>query len=107
RGGRRPLGAQRAVVAVPGVEPGLVGQAAEDLGLQVGHQRVEVARVRGPPRAAGEQRVAGEQVRYAAGGRVAVEQGDRTRGVPHEVDDLQRTVADAYRVAVGQRLGGH
>ena len=37
--------------------------------------------------AAGEERVAGEQVRHPVG--VVVQQGDRARGVPHEVDDLE------------------
>src|SRR3712207_141516 len=36
-----PLGSQRGVVAVPGVEPGLVGEAVEELGPHVVDQRPE------------------------------------------------------------------
>ena len=37
----RPLDAERGVVAVAGVDPGLVGQPVEELGLDVGDQRRE------------------------------------------------------------------
>src|ERR1700761_229247 len=56
----RPLGPERCVPSVPGVDPGLVGQPVEDLFHQSGVQRVEpclvLVRV---PDAAGEQAMTG------------------------------------------------
>src|SRR4029450_9755100 len=61
---RRTLGAEGGVVAVAGVEPRLVGERAEDLRLDVVDQGPEVVGVTsGVAHAAGEERVAGEQVR--------------------------------------------
>src|SRR5262249_52212019 len=75
----RPLHTENTVVAVAGVEPGLVREHAEDALFEVVHQRAEVARTRGPSRTARKQRVAGEQVRDA--GRVPIQDGDGARGV--------------------------
>ena len=77
---RGPLGAQRRVLAVARVEPGVVRQPVEQLVLDV----VDQGARRCPARrsfadAAGEQRVAGDQVRVA--GRVVVQQRDRAGGV--------------------------
>ena len=53
--------------------------------------------------AAGEERVAGEQVRVA--GRVVVQQGDRAGRVAGERDHLERAVADGDGVAVAAPRG--
>lgn len=96
---RGALGAERAVLAVTRVEPGLVGQPVEKLPLDVVDELAEPLRVLlGVAHPAREERVPGEQVWHA--GRVAVEQRDRTRGVPLEVDHLQRAVADRHGVAI-------
>ena len=98
---RRALRAQRAVLAVARVEPGLVGQPVEQLVLDVVDEPAEASgSLSVLPTPPGKRRVAGEQVRGA--GRVAVEQRDRARRVPDEVDDLQRAVADRDGVAVGE-----
>src|SRR5215210_6477186 len=71
----RALGAQRRVVAVAGVEPGLVGEPVEQLGGDVVDQLPEgVVVVEGVADAAGEERVAGEEMRVPV--RVVVEKGD-------------------------------
>src|SRR5690606_5576072 len=83
---------------------GLIGQLVEQLAFHVVDQRREALRVAvrvADP--AGKQRVPGEQVRVAP--RVAVEQRYRTRGVAHQVDDLQAAFTHPYRVAVRDRAG--
>ena len=100
-GERGALGAERGVLAVAGVEPGLVGQPVEELVLDVVDQRREVAPRRPSvlPTPPGNRRVAGEQVRGA--GRVAVEQRDRARGVARPGGSPPaRTSPTAHRVAV-------
>src|SRR5690606_12046980 len=94
----RPLRAERGVVAVPRVEPRLVGQHVEHPLLDVGHQLLEVLRTRRLADTAGEQRVTGEQVRVPL--RVAVQQSDRTRRVATQVNDLELARADRDLVAV-------
>src|SRR4051812_3268652 len=81
----RALGPQRRVAAVAGIDPGLVGQPAEQLGVDVVDQRGEPRRVLlRVADAAGEQAVAGEQVRAV---RAQVKQRDRAGGVADEVDN--------------------
>src|SRR5512133_1581696 len=62
----RALRADRGVAAVAGIEPGLVGQPLEDLGLdlvdELGERRLVAEGVAHP---AGEERVAREEVRVA------------------------------------------
>src|SRR5437764_861084 len=96
----RTLGAEGGVVAVPGVDPRLVGKCVEDLLRHVIDQRLEVLRTRGAPDAAWEQAVAGKDVRPV---RPRVDERDRPGGVPDEVDDRQRAVAEAHLVAVLER----
>src|SRR4051794_3433691 len=82
------LVAEDRVVAVAGVEPGLVGEAVEDLGADVVEQRGEgVLVAEGVADATREQAVAGPQVRGAAG--VVVQQRDGAWGVADEVDHLE------------------
>src|SRR5690606_13482366 len=58
---RRAFGAEGAVVAVAGIEPGVVRQPVEDLPLDVVDEGLEVLLVaEGVADPAGEQRVAGE-----------------------------------------------
>src|SRR6478736_4799216 len=77
------LRADRRVVAVAGVEPGLVGQPLEDLGLdlvdELDERRLVAERVADPAR---EERVAREEMGVA--GRVVVQQGDRAGRVAGE-----------------------
>ena len=54
----RALGAERGVAAVPGVEPGVIGEHIEDLALNVTDEAGEVGRVApGVADAAGEGRM--------------------------------------------------
>ena len=79
-----------------GVEPRLVGEPVEELGLHVVEQAAEVVGVaEGVADATGEERVAGEQVRVAVG--VVVEQGDRAGRVAGEGDDLERASPTSTR----------
>ena len=98
----RALGAEGRVVAVAGVEPRVVGEPVEDLGGHLVEELGEgVGVAEGVADPAGEQRVAGEEVRVAAlGGRVVVEQRDRAGGVAGEGDHLEGAVADGDGVAL-------
>ena len=94
----RPLGTERGVLAVPRVHPRLVGQAAEYLGHHAVIQRGEALRVLlRVADAAGEQAVAGEQVRLR---RPGVAQRDAARRVADQVDHRQRRVAERDRVSL-------
>src|SRR3954467_2287842 len=95
----RTLAAEVRVVTVPGVEPGLVRQSVEHLGLEIVHQRGEARRVGGPPWPSRKQGVAGEQVWGAL--RVVIEQRNRSRGVPIYRDHLEAAVTDLDDVPVG------
>jgi DNA-binding transcriptional ArsR family regulator len=99
------FGAERGVTAVARVHPGLVGQAAEQLRADVAEQRREPLRVLlRVADAAGEQAVAGEQVRGLA---VRLEQQrDRAGGVTDQVDGGQLDVTDPDRVAVVDQVFG-
>src|SRR5690606_10863730 len=100
---RWPLGAERAVVAVTGIEPGLVGQPVEDLAFHVPDEGVEVLGVApGVSDATGEQRVAGEQVWRTAG--VLVEQRDGAGRVADEVNRLGGDRTDLDLVAGVDRV---
>jgi hypothetical protein len=55
----RALRAQGGVVAVPGVNPRLIGQPSEDALFEAGYEAVESLRGCCPPRAAGEQAATG------------------------------------------------
>jgi peptidoglycan/LPS O-acetylase OafA/YrhL len=101
------LGADRRVLPVARVDPGVVGQRSEepllDVVDQAGEPRGVLLRVADP---AGEQAVAGEHVR--AGIPAAPHQRDAPGGVPAQVDDVERLVADGDGVAVLDRPGdGH
>ena len=91
--------------AVARIHPGAIGQLGEDALLEVGDEAGEPLRiVVGVARAAGEQRVAGEQVRLV--GQLAaavVEQSDAAGRVAAQVNDRQAGVADGHRVAVVHR----
>ena len=100
----RALGAERGVLAVPGVHPCGVREPAEDLVGHVVDQGREASRVLlRVAHAAREQAVAGEQVRLRAG-RIA--KRDAAGRVTAQVDDGQRRVAEPYRVAVPDELIG-
>src|SRR3954447_8389362 len=94
----RTLAAEVRVVTVPGVEPGLVRQPVEHLGLEVVHQRGEARPVGGPSWSSRKQGVAGEQVWGAL--RIVIEQRNRSGGVPDEVDHLEAAVTDLDDVSV-------
>ena len=82
----RALGAEGGVLAVAGVDPGLIGQPVEQLGLDSRQQRGEPGRVLlRVADTAGEQAVAGEQVRAVAGPQ---QQGDAAGGVADQMDGL-------------------
>src|SRR5690606_41678423 len=67
-GERGPLAAERRVLAVAGVEPGGVREPVENAFLDIGEQLLEAGRVApGVADAAGEQAVAGDQVRGGGG----------------------------------------
>src|SRR6266567_3288440 len=88
-GDMRALGADGGVPAMAGVDPGAVRQLGEDAILEIGDELAESLRVAlGVTRPAGEQRVAGEQVRLV-GQRAArvVAQRDAAGRVPAQVDD--------------------
>src|SRR4051812_1284487 len=104
----RPFRAEGRVVAVPGIDPGPVGQRPEDLLLEAVHQAGECVRVvEGVARTAGEQAVAGEQMRCVRELAVrVVQQRDRPRRVPYQVDGPQAGVADPDDVAVVHELLG-
>ena len=88
------------------VHPGLVGQPAEQLVGHVAVERGEVLGVGGPPDPAGEQAVAGEDVRPALG--VVVDQRDAARRVPHQVHHRQLDRTEPQHVAVlEEHLGLH
>src|SRR3569833_2973575 len=95
--------AEGGVLAVAGIDPGLVRQRPEDALLEVVHEPGEQLGVTpGVAGAAGEEAVAGEQVRGVA---VVVAQCERAGRVPAQVDDGQRAAADLDRAAVLDRLG--
>src|SRR5579875_1388233 len=98
----RPLRAQRGVRPVPRVHPGPIGQHPEDALFQVGHERAEPLRVSlRVARAAGEERVPGEQVRRAGEPAVrVVAERDAARRVAAQVDHGQPGLPDGDRVAV-------
>src|SRR4051794_29909688 len=95
----RTLPAEVGVVTVSGVEPRLVRQSVEHLGLQVVHQRGEARRIGGPAWPSRKQGIAGEQVWGPL--RVVIEQRDRSGGVPDKVDHLEAAVSDLDDVTVG------
>ena len=95
-----PFPAERRVVAVTRINPGVVVEGAEDPLLEVVHQRREVLRRGGLARTAGEQRVAREQVVVAA--RVPVQQRDGARGVAAQRDDLEDASRRAGRCRPGR-----
>src|SRR3954454_243463 len=84
------LGAQRGVLAVPGIDPRVVRQDGEDPLLDVVDQAGEALRLllRVAP-AAGEELVAGEDVRAGALA-AAPDERDAARRVPAQVHDRQR-----------------
>jgi DNA-binding transcriptional ArsR family regulator len=97
----RAFGAERGVVAVPRVHPGLVREPVEQALGHVAEQRGEVRGGVGPAHAAGEQRVPGEQVRRL--GQLAarvVQHGQAARRVPAQVDERHRAVAEGQHLAV-------
>ena len=72
---------RRGVAAVAGVEPGLVGEPVEDLGLDLVDQLREGVRVaERVADAAGEERVAGEEVRGGRRGRRTAARSSRACG---------------------------
>ena len=85
------------------IEPGVVVVHVEDPRRHVVDERVEalprILRVADAPR---EERVAGEQVRGAF--RIQVGEGDGASGVPAQVDDVQRDLAEPYLVPLPQRF---
>src|SRR5690606_24400471 len=95
----RALRAQGGVVAVAGVDPGLVRQYVEDLGLDVVDQAGERLRILvGVADTAREQAVAGEDVRMPV--RVVVDEGDGARRVPDQVPCGEFDLPDPEGVAV-------
>src|ERR671910_6263 len=62
----RSLGADRGVLAVAGIDPGVVRQRAEQPLLDVVDQAGEVLRLPGLAHSSGEEAVAGEDVRARA-----------------------------------------
>jgi hypothetical protein len=100
----RALGAERGVVAVAGVEPGVVGELVEDPRPHVVDQGRERLRGGGLADAAGEEGVAGEEVGVAGG--VVVGDGEGAGGVAAEVDDVEGDLADGEGVALGEQEVG-
>lgn len=101
----RPLGAERGVLPVSRIDPGAVRQPVEDLRHHALVQRREPRRVLlRVPHPAGEQTVAGEQVRLRPVG--LVDQRDAARRVPDQVDHRQDRVAEPDRAAVFDELVG-
>jgi hypothetical protein len=101
----RALRAEGGVTAVAGVDPGLVGQPVEDLRHHAVVQGREARLVLlGVANAAGEQAVAGEQVRRGAVG--VDDQRDRPRGVADQVDHRQHGVAEGDGAAALHQLVG-
>src|SRR5512139_3414798 len=104
------FGPQSGVVAVAGVDPGVVWEPVEDLLHDAMVEGVEAFRVLpGVSYAAREQAVPGDEVRTPVGvGGVPVEQGDGAGGVADQVDGGQLDVVDADDVAVvDQMVRGH
>src|SRR4029453_19055334 len=62
----RPLGVQRGVVAVAGMNPRVFVKAPEDLAFKIIHQGREVFGIVGLARSTREEAVTGEQMRRAA-----------------------------------------
>src|SRR3954447_10888906 len=90
----RALGAQRGVLAVPGVDPRVVRQDGEEPLLDVVDEAGEPLRVLlGVADPAGKEAVAGEHVRAGALA-AAPDQRDAARRVPAQVHDLERLAAD-------------
>src|SRR5438270_385922 len=90
RGAAAAHSAEGRIAAVAGIDPGVVRQLVEELVLDVVDQGVEVLlRTEGVADAAGEQAVAGEQVRTV---RSLVEQSDRSRRMADEMDHGQFAV---------------
>ena len=101
----RPLGAERGVLPVSRIDPGAVRQPVEDLRHHALVQRREPRRVLlRVPHPAGEQAVAGEQVRLLSAW--LVDQRDAARRVPDQVDHRQDRVAEPDRAAVFDELVG-
>jgi hypothetical protein len=101
----RPLGPERGVRPVPRIDPGAVRQPVEDLRHHALVQRREPRRVLlRVPHPAGEQAVAGEQVR--PGPVRLVDKRDAARRVPDQVNHGQGRVAEPDRAAVLDELVG-
>jgi hypothetical protein len=101
----RPLGPERGVLPVSRIDPGAVRQPVEDLRHHALVQRREPRRVLlRVPHPAGEQAVAGEQVRLRPIG--LVDQRDAARRVADQVDHRQVRVAEPDRAAVFDELVG-
>jgi len=88
---------------VPGVDPRPIRQPPENALFQAAHQAVESFWSCCPPRTAGEQAVAREQVRLR---RARVDQRDDAGRVADEVDDRQRHVAEPDSVPIVDELIG-
>src|SRR6185312_7142355 len=102
----RALDAERRVVSVTGIDPGLVGQDVEYPLIHVVDERLEVRRRGRLADSAGEQAVAGEQMWDAR--RVSIHDGHRSRRVPAQRDHVQSQVADGDGVALLEALvDGH
>jgi hypothetical protein len=101
----RPLGPERGVLPVPRIDPGAVRQPVEDLRHHALVQRREPCRVLlRVPHPAGEQAVAGEQLRL--GSARLVDERDAARRVPDQVDHRQDRVAEPDRAAVLDKFVG-
>jgi hypothetical protein len=101
----RALGPEGGVLPVPRIHPGAVRQPVEHLRhhalVQRGEPRRVLLRI---PHPAGEQAVAGEQVRSGPTG--LIDQRDAARRVPDQVDHRQGRVAEPDGPAVLDELVG-
>ena len=98
RGQVGSLAADRRVVPVARVDPGLVREPAEELLDDSLVEGREVHRRGRAPHATREQAVSGEDVRLTV--RVVVDQRDAAGGVTDEVDHRQLDRSEAQRIAI-------
>src|SRR5215208_6804210 len=93
----RALVTQRRVVAMPGMDHRVVGEASEDLSLEVSHQCVEIGRVGRPAGATRKETVTGEKMGIRPAG---IGQCDRAGRVSDKTDHLQELLAEFDPAAV-------
>ena len=101
----RALRAEGGAVTVAGMHHGVVAVHIEDATLQIVHERGEIVLAGGVAGAAGEQRIAGEQVGGAISRRVG--ERDRAGSVADNPDDVEVQLARLNGVPCPHRIAFH